>query len=456
MKRSLKQFGIIMSVLFVIMAAITYFVMYAPMKRELERQTLRNFVLTAKANELSANQYIMRCLEGAESLSSRTMIKRKLLEYREELVDLNKLREYTSPLFLDGVNALQYAQLAFRVTDGQLVTPAPENVLEDLLKLSEIIETTYEIRVADDSVSIIVYSPIRHEGLLLGHDIVFFDMTEVINNVNSAGDVELSIIAQSDAAEINVGKLYALGDVTLLDYGVYTGYVNPIRGSDMFFFLKILDDTLFEAIDKLSANNLRVYFISVFLLVGMANLVTVKGAEEKVHEVDRERKHYQEKANRDALTGIYSRFFFNTWVQERAGETLSSPLTIVIIDVNDFKTINDKHGHLTGDKVLQFVAQSIQSSVRDGDLVIRYGGDEFLALLKNCNSLTGQAVVARIDSHLVTSNPFDFPVSISCGLHTIEHTRDIIHGIQQADQEMYQAKQGARARRGDAGDGSSW
>jgi diguanylate cyclase (GGDEF)-like protein/PAS domain S-box-containing protein len=94
----------------------------------------------------------------------------------------------------------------------------------------------------------------------------------------------------------------------------------------------------------------------------------------------------EEKSNRDPLTGLYNRGFMADWLDQqlkiatRRGESL----TCLLLDVDRFKIINDTHGHPVGDAVLQGLAEVIRSQVRESDVVVRYGGEEFAILMPSC------------------------------------------------------------------------
>ena len=105
-----------------------------------------------------------------------------------------------------------------------------------------------------------------------------------------------------------------------------------------------------------------------------------------------------EQSRRDPLTGVYNRLQMEE-VLEREFATavaLQQPLSIAFIDLDDFKHINDRHGHLVGDRVLHQFAQTLQRMLRSTDLVARYGGEEFLVVLSHSNEASASRVLQRI------------------------------------------------------------
>src|SRR6202158_5364832 len=119
----------------------------------------------------------------------------------------------------------------------------------------------------------------------------------------------------------------------------------------------------------------------------------------------------------DALTGLYNRRFAE---QRLAAEVARSarkghPLTVVLLDLNEFKHINDTHGHAAGDLVLQEFAAALNRAIRGGDLAVRMGGDEFLLILPECNREQLQLVLDRLGPLELAWEGRKFPIKYSAG-----------------------------------------
>jgi diguanylate cyclase (GGDEF)-like protein len=110
----------------------------------------------------------------------------------------------------------------------------------------------------------------------------------------------------------------------------------------------------------------------------------------------------EELATRDPLTGLLNRRAFSQKLAEalQAGSSEGRSLTYVLIDVDDFKRINDTRGHAHGDAVLQHLAQTLTRSSRAGDIVGRYAGDEFVVLLPNIDVEISRVLVGRLSTEL--------------------------------------------------------
>ena len=112
----------------------------------------------------------------------------------------------------------------------------------------------------------------------------------------------------------------------------------------------------------------------------------------------------EELATRDPLTGLLNRRAFAVRAADAfARATPSSQVAYVVIDVDDFKSINDKHGHVHGDTVLRRLATTLERSSRAHDVVGRFAGDEFVALLVDCDPETARTLVARLSQHFRTA-----------------------------------------------------
>lgn len=145
----------------------------------------------------------------------------------------------------------------------------------------------------------------------------------------------------------------------------------------------------------------------------------------------------------DPLTGLLNVRDLMPLLNEviyRAQQELQ-PLTVVFIDINDFKKMNDEYGHMFGDQVIQAVATALKHYARDEDYCFRYGGDEFLVVLPNCTEDSAQSsFIPRVLDHLTV---LQNEVRLSIGLHQIDSKSGYIDSsslIREADCKMYEVK----------------
>jgi diguanylate cyclase (GGDEF)-like protein len=153
-------------------------------------------------------------------------------------------------------------------------------------------------------------------------------------------------------------------------------------------------------------------------------------------------------ATRDGLTNLYNFRYLHTQLKNLIANrrSLKNPLSLVMIDADNFKSYNDRHGHLRGNKILQKIAQVLNANIRETDIAARYGGDEFTVLLLETNKKQAIAFAERC-VRLIREYPFDKepPVNqltISVGVATSpEDARTPDNLIARADEALYSAKQ---------------
>lgn len=158
-------------------------------------------------------------------------------------------------------------------------------------------------------------------------------------------------------------------------------------------------------------------------------------------QLENERRRLRQLAYYDQLTGLYSRNFFEEILKNQIAIAEREKMTceIVIIDIDDFKKINDYYGHLAGDEVLKLVAKCIKESIRSSDIAARYGGDEFVIILSG-TSQGAVSIVERIRSKLKQKNRFDFAVDISYGFSRFSSKEEYKSAFEKSDELLYRMK----------------
>lgn len=157
-------------------------------------------------------------------------------------------------------------------------------------------------------------------------------------------------------------------------------------------------------------------------------------------------------ANYDVLTGLPNRILFNDRLKQALilGQHKQSPLSLLFLDIDRFKQINDTLGHGAGDQLLQIVAQRLSQCVREQDTVSRQGGDEFIVVLPGTSADEAGLVAQNILQHVL--QPYviaehDLRITVSIGIAAYpEHAQDAETLVKHADVAMYQAKAGGRNR----------
>lgn len=160
----------------------------------------------------------------------------------------------------------------------------------------------------------------------------------------------------------------------------------------------------------------------------------------------------ERQATRDPLTGVYNRRYIERRLTEELDRARRSgePLSLVVLDLDYFKNINDRHGHVTGDRVLKRFADMLTLCLRAHDLVARLGGDEFCAILPGATREDAQEVVTRCLRE-VAAVKIDRqgrlpPISGSAGIAQFADERTAEELIAKADDALYAAKDAGRGR----------
>ena len=164
-------------------------------------------------------------------------------------------------------------------------------------------------------------------------------------------------------------------------------------------------------------------------------------------------------AYRDPLTGLWNRRFFEERLREeisrsqRAGS--SRKFSVLIVDINDFKDINDTHGHQMGDRLLKWVGAFLVDHLRTHDVPCRTGGDEFAVLLPDLSSDDCGRIINRLREQLAAANAGrDIPVSLSLGTASWPEEGSAAEVlIARADEAMYADKRRQKAAKAVAASG---
>jgi two-component system cell cycle response regulator len=172
----------------------------------------------------------------------------------------------------------------------------------------------------------------------------------------------------------------------------------------------------------------------------------------QVQNLEQREAQLKVKASTDSLTGMINRdhIFNELELVLKRGKQQNIPVCVVMADIDFFKRVNDTYGHQAGDAVLINVAQRIKSSLRDFDMVGRYGGEEFMLILQNTDMTVATKVAERIRLR-IADHPINLPnvileSTISMGVAEMLPDDNVETLIERADQALYQSKHNGRNR----------
>jgi diguanylate cyclase (GGDEF)-like protein len=256
----------------------------------------------------------------------------------------------------------------------------------------------------------------------------------------------LSDLAENDSPMVRI-LLTGFADLKLSLHAINEGHVfalleKPIQSRELLVTVRSavtryeLTQTLHTKITELEQAN---------------EALTVRN--EELRRAHREMQRLESIAATDLKTGLANfRFFVDRLAEEMArANRYSHPLALLLIDLDGFKAVNDRHGHLQGDQVLKEVADILRSSVRIMDVLARYGGDEFALILPDTElagaATLGERLRVRVaQSKVGPANPGE--ITLSMGMVALPHhtAKDSTEFIELADRALYRAKQSGKNR----------
>ena len=174
---------------------------------------------------------------------------------------------------------------------------------------------------------------------------------------------------------------------------------------------------------------------------------------EQIEEISRLQEQLREQVHRDPLTGQYNRRYLDATLQRemRRCARESAPLSLLMMDIDHFKSVNDTHGHLVGDEVLRQIGLILATHARSHDVVCRYGGEEFLLMLPQLpltQALQRAEQLRRVvQQHAFLTDGGDIHVTLSVGVAAFpENGQTVDELLRNADHALYQAKREGRNR----------
>lgn len=279
----------------------------------------------------------------------------------------------------------------------------------------------------------IIRSPILKNGSFWGIASIILkeeNIVELFDTYAKENNLEVSVIGNNE----DEGLIY--GNKQNIDNDSYK-FERKLLSEDLSYFVKPVENTLINRLP-----NFIVIVIGGLILVGFTSYkayLFFRNHEEILH------KNYILKSSsiRDKLTGIFNRDYLDISIGEeiKFANNFTSAISIIYFDINNFKNINDTHGHAFGDSVLKEIATVIKGELRKNDLFARWGGDEFTILMHNTTAygaeITAEKIRAAIESieHAGTGN-----LSASIGIAEYSLGESADSWFKRVDKALYMSK----------------
>ncbi len=221
--------------------------------------------------------------------------------------------------------------------------------------------------------------------------------------------------------------------VMLLWVGVFLFKISGELGFDLAgFYNQQVKDSLTFIVSPAYVSGITLFLISSYMLDAQHDLA--------------------QQADTDPMTGLYNRRYFIGQAKKllRSARRYEQPISVIMCDIDKFKSINDKHGHDIGDAVIKAFANCLSNMLRNDDILARYGGEEFVIILPQANDLAVMLVAERMREEAealairIPNGQLRFTVSF--GVCQVTDFSDIEISISEADTAMYQAKNSGRNR----------
>lgn len=454
----IKRVILTLTALVAISSSVLFLLVYLPLQAELEKSLMDNFEQLSFIRYASLQNDMDRGLEGARSLSSRTVIRNAILEYRNDEMDIDELMAATQLRYEDGAKALEYLIRAERFVDGTIIASyISEEYKEHSCTTDDGLVKNNEISTAlclvEDHSYFVVLSPLLSEGQVLGYDKLIFDLSGQIHTLHT-DTIKTELIAQDEFAGLISGATLMRRSDTASLFCKEGFYHQAFHMQDNTHFVsKQSTSSLLDPVQRLSKQTFLVGIGILLVFTTAVYYLVIQYAKNELEVSRYSLKEAVSEANTDPLTKTGSRKFGEELLISAFGNFQggkSSP-AILLFDIDSFKQINDIHGHSTGDRVIRSIAEAVQNSIRSGDILLRWGGDEFIGIFGGLGKEDAipfaQKLLNAVSDLTIETDAEIIRPTISIGVSYFdEEDRSFIDAVNRADRAMYQSKAEGRNR----------
>lgn len=447
----IRRFKLWTWLLLVLIVLISYVTLFQPYKTALETMTLENYVLISKASVSTVDQFILRSHENANNFSHSLIEHDPLKDYLDGKLTLDELKKISADGFLYEASKQPHLIAGARLLFGSVNATIGSEYLPALLSQRNSYDSNHvqtAFLTSRETPGLFLAVPLMTNGMIYGYDLILYDLAGLSGPLNRQ-NMNFSFVDQSQQESLfDAGaELHEAGGVLLYDNGWYTGFTLPINGTNQALHVSASNDVLYERVDDIILLNLLGFALAVGAMLFLSNRFIVFHVRHLMAHAEKSKETYKNIANRDQLTGTFSRRYLEEWKISNAPLSLLelTHFVLAMVDVNDLKVINDNFGHKTGDLALKYVADTMGRMLRSEDVIIRYGGDEFLVILTSCTTDEADHIFNRVNQALQLDQPFEFPLSISYGIENLTKVELMDEAIHAADEKMYALKMKNRA-----------
>lgn len=247
-----------------------------------------------------------------------------------------------------------------------------------------------------------------------------------------------------DVSLLTIGIILSGGETSpyFVFYAVFIAFVASAYGLKGSAVLGGISAVFYAAAIILANGSISGHGIIKFFFLALFSAFTGV-LEEKIH------RNAYSMAVHDSLTSLYNYQYFYGSLEHILQESakVSRPVSLAVIDVDDFKLFNDKHGHLEGDRILSVIASIIKPYIRADDLAARYGGDELVVIFPNTGNFAALKICERIKDNIVSGlkEAFEDDITISVGIAAFpENGKTPFELFDSADKALYKAKKAGK------------
>lgn len=433
-----------------IMAILVYY----PLHAALTESTILNFSHLVEAKQVIVQNDIDRSLDGSRSMSSRTMIRENIVKYLNQEISYDEMEAYVGPRYEDGAKALTNLILAERIIGDRVLTKTvftDDDVdISDFFITSKVSGEEYKTIVKEDMLYMGVTTPVIHEGVEVARDFLIFNLS--IKNALLTGDIQEVFMERAEYEDVLNGSL------EVRNYGD----IEVIETFDKFYGTTEIDDGIYMAViesrrlllkdvERISTNLLIGAILTLLGAILLIYLLIIRYAKNELSTLTICKVNLnkaESEANIDSLTGAHNRRYAETRLRELFETYKSTRITplIAMLDIDGFKSINDTYGHNAGDEVLKAVVEAINRTIREDDIIMRWGGDEFIIVAHGLEKAKARDFFMRlyekINEERIEARGEYVKISISVGAGFFEENDESFHdAINRADMKMYGAKE---------------